>query len=164
MLWSVFQPDSLYRSHDKPAAGYQGVKKTLEHLHQQAYWINMSRDVEKHCSECQVCQRSKLPCPTRAPLVSVCAWQMVAVNILEVSVSYKSHCYLLVIQDYKFWADAIPLRNQTPETITQELTKLWIFQKSCILINIGTLTAHCYDRPLSCLESTNHTLLRRQHG
>ena len=43
----------------------------------------MSRDVEKHCSECQVCQQSKLPHPTQAPLVSVPIGnplQMVAVD------------------------------------------------------------------------------------
>ena len=30
------QPDALYRSHDVPAAGHQGVEKTLEYLRQQA--------------------------------------------------------------------------------------------------------------------------------
>ena len=119
----------MYRSHDVPAAGHQGREKTLERLRQQAYWVNMSQDVEKHCSECQTCQRSKLPRPTRAPLVSVPIgnpWQMVAVDILEVPVSCKGHRYLLVVQDYfTKWADATPLRNQTAATITQELTKLF---------------------------------------
>jgi hypothetical protein len=51
---------------------------------------------------------------------------MVAVDILEVPVSYQGNRYLLVVQDYfTKWADAIPLRNQTAETITQELTKLF---------------------------------------
>ena len=123
------QPDALYRIHDAPAAGHQGIGKTLERLRQQAYWVNMSQDVEQHCSECQTCQRSKLPTPTRAPLVSVPIgkpWQMVAVDILEVPVSYKGHRYLLVVQDYfTKWADAISLHNQTAAIITQELIKLF---------------------------------------
>ena len=123
------QLDALYRSHDAPAAGHQGIEKTLERLRQKAYWVNMSQDVEKHCRQCQKCQRSKLPSPTRAPLVSVPIgkpWEMVAVDILEVPISYKGNRYLLVIQDYfTKWADAIPLRNQTAATITQELIKLF---------------------------------------
>ena len=51
---------------------------------------------------------------------------MVAVDVLEVPISYKGNRYLLVIQGYfTKWADAIPLRNQTAATITQELIKLF---------------------------------------
>lgn len=150
---------TLYRSHDTPAAGHQGIEKILERLRQQAYWVNMSQDVEKHCSECQMCQRSKLPTPTRAPLASVPIgkpWQMVAVDILEVPVSYQGHRYLLVVQDYfTKWADAIPLHNQTAATITQEL----ISYGSSRHLTVRTLRACCYNRPLSHLEFTSPTLL-----
>ena len=94
------QLDALHRSHDAPAAGHQGIEKTLERLRQKAYWVNMSQDVEKHCRECQKCQQSKLTSPTRAPLVSAPIgkpWEMVAVDIMEVPILYKGNCYLLVI-------------------------------------------------------------------
>ena len=65
------QSKALYHSHDAPTAGHQGINKTLERLGKEAYWVNMARDVEKHCRECLICQQSKLPSPTRAPLISV---------------------------------------------------------------------------------------------
>ena len=49
-------------------------------------------------------------------------WQMVAMDVLEVPVSSKGNHYLLVVQDYfTKWANPIPLRNQTAETITKSL-------------------------------------------
>ena len=51
---------------------------------------------------------------------------MVAVDILEVPVSSRNNRYLLVVQDYfTKWADAIPLRDQTANRITEELMKLF---------------------------------------
>ena len=47
---------------------------------------------------------------------------MVAVDILEVPVSSQNNRYLLAVQDYfTKWADAIPLRDQTANWITEIL-------------------------------------------
>ena len=119
--------EALYQCLDSPITGHQGIDKSLERLRKVAYWINMARDIEKHCRECLTYQRFKLPKPkpTKAPLVSMPIgkpWQMVAVDILEVPVSSKGNHYLLVVQDYfTKWSDAIPLRNQTAATITENL-------------------------------------------
>ena len=103
---------ALLQCHDSPGAGHQGFKKTLERLRCEAFWVNMAQDVEQHCRECQKCQSSKPPMPSRAPLTNLPIgrpWQMVAINILQVPVSINNK-YLLVIQDYfTKWADAIPL-------------------------------------------------------
>ena len=51
---------------------------------------------------------------------------MLAVDILEVPVSYKNNRYLLMVQDYfTKWAEAIPLRDQTAARIMEELVKLF---------------------------------------
>ena len=51
---------------------------------------------------------------------------MVAVDILQVPLSYHNNRYLLVIQDYfTKWAEAIPLLDQTADRITKELTKVF---------------------------------------
>ena len=53
-------------------------------------------------------------------------WQTVAVNILEVPLSFNKNCYILIIQDYfSKWADAIPLPNQTADRITTVLVKVF---------------------------------------
>ena len=121
--------DALHRCHDSPVAGHQGIDKSMKRLRQVAYWVNMARDVEKHCRECLRCQQSKLPKPNKAPLVSMPIgkpWQMVAVDVLEVPISTKGNRYLLVLQDYfTKWADAILLKNQTAATITEKLIQVF---------------------------------------
>lgn len=121
--------EALLRNHDAPTAGHQGLRKTLERLRREAYWVSMARDVEKHCRECTKCQQAKLPTPQRAPLMNMPIgqpWQMVAVDILKVPLSTNNNPYLLVIQDYfTKWADAIPIPDQTATRITEELIKLF---------------------------------------
>ena len=51
---------------------------------------------------------------------------MIAIDILEVPMSYQHNRYLLVIQDYfTKWATAIPIPDQTAAVVTQELTKVF---------------------------------------
>jgi len=89
----------------------------------------MLQDIEEHCRQCAICQSSKLPAPTRAPLQNVPVgppWEIVAVDILQVPLLYRNNRYLLVIQDYfTMWAEAIPLLDQTVDRITKELTKVF---------------------------------------
>ena len=63
--------EALHRCHVSPSAGHQDIDESLKRLHKVAYWVNMAQDVEKHCQECLTCQQSKLPKPTKAPLVSM---------------------------------------------------------------------------------------------
>ena len=52
-------------------------------------------------------------------------WEMIAVDIQEVPVSYQGNRYLLVVQDYfTKWPEAIPLTDQTVNRITGELLQL----------------------------------------
>ena len=124
----ALQKDALIRNHDNPSAGHQGGEKTLQRLRQEAYWVNMAQDVEKHCQECLKCQQSKQPKPTRAPMTSIPIgrpWEMIAVDILELPVSSSNNRYLLVIQDYfTKWAEAIPMKDQTASRITNEIVKV----------------------------------------
>ena len=89
----------------------------------------MLHDIDQYCRECSVCQSSKPPAPQKAPLLSMPIGrpsQMVAVDILEVPLSFNKNRYLLVIQDYfSKWVDAIPLPNQKADCITKELVKVF---------------------------------------
>ena len=90
--------------------------------------MNMAQDEEYHCQDCTKCQQSKLPLPPRAPLMNLPIgqpWQMIAIDILEVPVSTNNNRYLLVVDYFTKWADAIPLIDQTSARITQEVIKLF---------------------------------------
>ena len=89
----------------------------------------MARDVEAYCRQCTTCQQAKLPSPTRAPLTNIpigWPWEMITVDILEVTVSCQNNRYLLVVQDYfTKWPAAIALPDETAARITRELVKLF---------------------------------------
>ena len=89
----------------------------------------MAGDVEKYCRECLKCQKMKQPLPSKAPLTSIPVgrpWEMIAVDVLQVPMSYQHNKYLLVVQDYfTKWAEAIPMPDQTATRITRELIKIF---------------------------------------
>ena len=124
----TMREEALRSCHSAPGAGHQGVEKTLARLRQEALWPNMHNDVKEFCKNCVLCQRSKLPNPTPAPLTSMPigrSWEMIAVDILEVPMSTNGNRYLMVVQDYfTKWAEAIPLKNQTAALINEALVKL----------------------------------------
>ena len=125
----TLREDILRHCHDAPGSGHLGTDKTLARVRTVGYWVNVAEDVNSYCRQCTACQAAKLPMPTPAPLTNVPIgrpWEMIAVDILEVPMSYCHNRYLLVIQDYfTKWADAIPLPNQTAATITAELVKIF---------------------------------------
>ena len=53
-------------------------------------------------------------------------WETVAVNVLQVPISYQHNKYHLVVQDYfTKWVEAIPMPDQTAQRITHELIKIF---------------------------------------
>ena len=119
----------IKQHHDAPGPGHLGPDKTDGQIRLVAYWVGMLHDIKEHCQQCAICQSSKLPAPTKAPLQNVTVgrpWEMVAVDIVQVLLSYHNNQYLLVIQDYfTKWVEAIPLQDQTADRITKELTKVF---------------------------------------
>ena len=126
---AALQTTVIFQHHDVPGAGHLGPDKMAARMRQVDYWVGMLRDIDQHCRECSVCQTSKLPLPSKAPLMSIPVgrpWEMVAIDILEVPRSYHNNRYLLVVQDYfTKWADAIPLPDQTAVRITNTLVKVF---------------------------------------
>ena len=119
----------MQQCHDSPSAGYQGFQKTLDRLKEKTYWIGMAADVCAYCESCDRCHRVKDPPPTRIPLITTPIgrpWEMIAVDVLKLPISANGNKYLLVIQDYfTKWLEAIPLKDQTADTIVKALTKVF---------------------------------------
>lgn len=56
----------------------------------------MAKDVDLHCLECLECQKSRLPLPSKAPMVDMPVgwpWQMIAVDVLKVPLSTHNNKY-----------------------------------------------------------------------
>jgi len=118
---------SLQEAHYIPSAGHQGYLKTLSRLQHQAYWAGMASDAQQYCQQCNKCEMSKLPSPIQAPLQNIPIgnpWEMLAIDILEVRISRKSH---LVIMDYfTKWVDAVPLHDQTAVSVSDTIINFGI--------------------------------------
>ena len=89
----------------------------------------MLQDVERYCQSCVKCQESKPPMPTNANQSSTdqhTYWEILAVDILQLPLSSQHNKYLLVVQDYfTKWVKAVPLPDQTAESITRELVSIF---------------------------------------
>ena len=107
---TTLRQELLRRNDDAPSAG---PEKTLQRLRQEVYWVNMAHVMLPR--QCVTCQRSQATKPVKAPLQSIPIgrpWEMIAMDILEVPMSYHHNKYLLVVQDYfTKWAMAIPIHS-----------------------------------------------------
>ena len=65
------RPQAIIQAHNAPSAGHLGKENTLYRLRQEAYWVNMAKDVKQHCRECIPCQKTKPTLPQKAPLVNI---------------------------------------------------------------------------------------------
>ena len=112
----TMKTDFLRQAHDD--AGHQGIERTLTRL---------KSDVSDFVTPCEICQKSKLPLPTKAPLLNTPIgrpMQLVHVDVLEVPVSLKGYRYILVIEDaFTKWLECFPMTNQKTETITELLAE-----------------------------------------
>ena len=123
----VVHRNLLCQAHDN--AGHQGTERTLSHLKNLAYWVNMSSDVSEYVRSCETCQKAKLSLPTKAPLINTPigrTMQLLQVDVLEVPVSSKGNRYLLVVEDaFTKWLECYPMSNQKSETITEILIEIF---------------------------------------
>ena len=45
--------------HDIPAAGHQGIDRTIARMKKQFYWYGMSQDVKRYVNTCRTCSTQK---------------------------------------------------------------------------------------------------------
>ncbi len=64
--WQVVVPvekrtEVLHHTHDTPAAGHMGVRRTTMRVKEGFFWVGIKRDVRKYCRQCDDCTAKKLP-------------------------------------------------------------------------------------------------------
>src|SRR5437764_832408 len=50
----------IYKNHDIPIVGYQGVEHTYAKMYTHLYWPKMLKGVQKYIASCDTCQRNKV--------------------------------------------------------------------------------------------------------
>ena len=123
----LLQPTALKANHDIISSGHQGVEKTLQTLKRNSI---LDWNGQGHGAILQelygVPKVQAANANTRLNIPIGHPWQMLAVDVLQVSVSSRGNRYLLVLQDYfTKWAEVIPMPNQTAECIAGILIDLF---------------------------------------
>lgn len=132
--------------HSSPLGGHQGQKRTLHKIRQYFDWKNINQDVLDFVNKCELCQKIKRYKHTRLPMkitsTSKVPFEKLSVDIVgPIQTSMLGNNYLLTAQDdLTKWLVAIPIPDQTAETVASALTEniLLVFgSPTCILSDCG---------------------------
>lgn len=124
MVPQSIKKDILQLCHDNFTGAHLGHKKTWIKLSNRFYWPNSYSEVKNYVESCEVCAKIKSPPPNRAELKPITdfskPFDMVAVDILELSTTSSGNKYVVVFTDYLTkWVEAFPLRNMTSDSIAK---------------------------------------------
>ena len=112
--------------------GHSGSEKLYNKIQKRFYWPNLYRYVQNHLSNCEVCQRCKPSTrPPKAPLLPIhepeFPMQFITLDIAYMVKDEEGYQYMLMIGDlFSKYVTAVPLREQTAESICNALHKEWI--------------------------------------
>ena len=126
------QLEFCHQIHDTSATAHMGRRKSLHALLHFCYWYKMVYDIRFWIQSCDVCQRRKQMQPKpKAPLqiqISGEPNERIAMDILgPLAQTASGNKYVLCITDYfSKYTKAIPLPNQTAESIAGALTTNWL--------------------------------------
>ena len=118
---SSLRNEILELCHDIPAAGHQGIDRTIARMKKQFYWYGMSQDVKRYVNTCRTCstqkkrsKKGKYPLTlyhTGAPM------ERIHIDFLgPLSKSINGNEYILVMVDqFTKWVEIVPLQSQNAE-------------------------------------------------
>ena len=119
-------PDSMRSEvlslcHDIPAAGHQGMDRTLARVREKFHWYAVSSDVRHFIASCAVCNRNKKPVRhARCKMTRYHAgapMERVHLDFMgPLPVTKGNNAYVLMMVDqFTKWVECIPLPSQTAE-------------------------------------------------
>ncbi|KAJ4441307.1 hypothetical protein ANN_11161 [Periplaneta americana] len=118
----------LMTYHDSPIGAHQGQRRTYDLI---SHWPGMRSDVENYVANCMSCCERKIGKHPVAPLQEfgevVKPFELVSMDILgPFSKTTSGNVYLLTFMDaFTKWSEAIPIPDQTAETVAREfVTKI----------------------------------------
>ncbi|XP_052130313.1 uncharacterized protein K02A2.6-like [Frankliniella occidentalis] len=105
-------------------SGHQGIVKCKSLARETIFWPGINKDIESFVSDCLVCSKFS---PAQKKLIMIShdipnlPYQQVATDILDFHGDY----YLVVIDTYSKWIDAIRMPNKTSEAVIDILKFLF---------------------------------------
>jgi hypothetical protein len=108
-----------------------GVRKTYHALATRFIWPHLRKDIQRWCSECQVCQAAKGSTTTGHPPLSFLVherFHTIHVDIVgPLPISQRGNQYLLTIIDrFSRWIEAIPINNISAESVSRVVLDQWV--------------------------------------
>ena len=122
------------------SSSHWGVQRTFEETRRRCYWRGLFRDVERFCSTCEVCMKSKRANNRRQPLVPIKLQYnfpraMVSFDIATLPWTSGGYRYVLIMT-YLFakFIEAVPMRNQEAGSVLKALEQGWFLRHGYPLI------------------------------
>ena len=144
----LFRDHVMSLAHESLMGGHLGTKKTLDRIRTNFHWPGMSKDVNKFCKSCDICQRTipkgKVP---KVPLGEMPIieepFYRIAVDLIGplAPVSERGHRYILTIVDYATrYPEAVPLRKIDTVSVADALLEVFsrVGFPNEILSDLGT--------------------------
>jgi transposase InsO family protein len=113
--------------HTGMTGGHLGQRRTKRALQLRAYWLGWSRDVDSVLRKCTPCaQYRRGLAPKQTPLKPFLAgevWETVSIdtNGPHPRSRRENKCMVTIVDHFSKWAEAIPLRNRTAQTVAWAL-------------------------------------------
>ena len=125
-------PPSLRRAafeiNHKPT--HPGVKRTKSLVQRCFAWLNMAKDIQKWCRECDNCCRSKIHKHIKSkimPLPPASRFNAIHIDLVGPLPQLEGRSHILTIIDRQTsWAEAIPVSSISAETVARNLMENWI--------------------------------------
>jgi len=114
-------------AHSGVTGGHLGRRRTEDQVRRRAYWPGWTRDVARYLRSCRPCAAYHRGAPPRQAAMQTPAvgapFERISVDITgPFPRSARGHVYMVTVMDqFTKWAEAIPLRNHTAETVARAL-------------------------------------------
>lgn len=120
------------------SVSHVGVDKTYSLVKNRFYWYGMYNYVKNFTSTCDTCQQVKPPSKApRAPLLPIAPdehlrMRAVAIDIATLAKTDDGYRYFLLIGDmFSKYIEAVPMKDQTADTVVKAFWKGWITRHGC---------------------------------